>query len=68
MNASLINSKQVENDITKTLRDFFLKLLKLLLLKSFQLKMNAQTVSLENYLKLLVKRVGFTKNNLKNVT
>ena len=23
MNASLINSKQVENDITKTLRDFF---------------------------------------------
>ena len=68
MNASLINSKQVENDITKTLRDFFLKLLKLLPLKSFQLKMNAQTVSLENYMKLLVKRVGFAKNNLKNVT
>ena len=41
-NASLINSKQVENVSTKTLRDFFLKFLKLLLLKSFQLKVNAQ--------------------------
>ena len=56
MNASLINSKQVENDITKTLRDFFLKLLKLLLLKSFQLKMNAQTVSLEKLSETISKK------------
>ena len=38
MNASLINSKQVENDITKTLRDFFSQVTETPSSKEFSIK------------------------------
>ena len=38
MNASLINSKQVENDITKTLRDFFSQVTETPTSKEFSIK------------------------------
>ena len=68
MNASLINSKQVENDITKTLRDFFSQVTETPTSKEFSIKNECTNSFLRRLHESISKRVGFAKNNLKNVT
>ena len=67
MNASLINSKQVENDITKTLRDFFSQVTETPS-KEFSIKNECTNSFLRRLHESISKRVGFAKNNLNNVT
>ena len=68
MNASLINSKQVENDITKTLRDFFSQVTETPSSKEFSIKNECTNSFLRRLHESISKRVGFAKNNLNNVT
>ena len=59
MNASLINSKQVENDITKTLRDFFSQVTETPTSKEFSIKSECTNSFLKRlYMNLLVIGLG----------